>query len=118
MNLISDRENDEIPIFRAFVERTLKKKIKEIDKEQRAKMSGFTSDFWKDRSFFSNDVRLVYSHRPEHRFVDMKVRNHKKKKHREVHNRILMGHYAGIMGELTYGLTESVKENLRQNLKN
>jgi hypothetical protein len=32
-------------------------------------------------------------------------------------NKLIMGHYAGIMGDMTYGLTENVKNNLREELK-
>lgn len=118
MDLILNSKNNDLPIFRAHVERTLKKHISKIDEAQKKKMVSFESDFWKERSFFSNDVRLVYTHRPEHRFVDIKVRNHKFKKNHQIHNRILMGHYSGIMGDLTYGLTENVKADLRKSLKN
>lgn len=122
MDLLNDRKNDELPIFRAFVERVLKKRAGEIDADINKGMSGFSSDFWRDKNFTTSDVSLVYSHLPVHRFVDMKVRKvggkRKPKKNYEIHNRIIMGQFAGIQGELTYGLTEQVKEEIRNNIEN
>ena len=106
MDLLKDRKNDELPIFRAFVERVLKKRAGEIDADINKGMAGFSSDFWKDKNFTTSDVSLVYSHLPVHRFVDMKVRKvggkRTPKKNHEIHNRIIMGQFAGIQGELTY----------------
>ena len=122
MDLLNDRKNDELPIFRAFVERVLKKRAGEIDADITKGMAGFSSDFWKDKNFTTSDVSLVYSHLPVHRFVDMKVRKvggkRKPKKNHEIHNRIIMGQFAGIQGELTYGFTEQVKEEIRNNIEN
>jgi hypothetical protein len=122
MDLLNDRKNDELPIFRAFVERVLKKRAGEIDADINKGMAGFSSDFWKDKNFTTSDVSLVYSHLPVHRFVDMKVRKvggkRTPKKNHEIHNRIIMGQFAGIQAELTYGLTEQVKEEIRNNIEN
>lgn len=122
MDLLNDRKNDELPIFRAFVERVLKKRAGEIDADINKGMAGFSSDFWKDKNFTTSDVSLVYSHLPVHRFVDMKVRKvggkRTPKKNHEIHNRIIMGQFAGIQAELTYGLTEQVKEEIRNNIGN
>lgn len=122
MDLIKDRQNDELPIFRAFVEKVLKKRAGEIDADINKGMAGFSSDFWKDKNFTTSDVSLVYSHLPVHRFVDMKVRKvggkRTPKKNHEIHNRIIMGQFAGIQAELTYGLTEQVKEEIRNNIEN
>ena len=122
MDLLKDRKNDELPIFRAFVERVLKKRAGEIDADINKGMAGFSSDFWKDKNFTTSDVSLVYSHLPVHRYVDMKVRKvggkRKPKKNHEIHNRIIMGQFAGIQAELTYGLTEQVKEEIRNNIEN
>lgn len=122
MDLLNDRKNDELPIFRAFVQRVLKKRAGEIDADINKGMAGFSSDFWKDKNFTTSDVSLVYSHLPVHRFVDMKVRKvggkRKPKKKHEIHNRIIMGQFAGIQAELTYGLTEQVKEEIRNNIEN
>ena len=122
MDLIKDRQNDELPIFRAFVEKVLKKRAGEIDADINKGLAGFSSDFWKDKNFSTSDVSLVYSHLPVHRFVDMKVRKvggkRKPKKNHEIHNRIIMGQFAGIQAELTYGLTEQVKEEIKKEIGN
>lgn len=122
MDLLNDRKNDELPIFRAFVQRVLKKRAGEIDADINKGMAGFSSDFWKNKNFTTSDVSLVYSHLPVHRFVDMKVRKvggkRTPKKNHEIHNRIIMGQFAGIQAELTYGLTEQVKEEIRNNIEN
>ena len=122
MDLLNERKTDELPIFRAFVQRVLKKRAQEIDADITKGMAGFSSDFWKDKNFSTSDVSLVYSHLPVHRFVDMKVRKvggkRKPKKNHEIHNRIIMGQFAGIQAELTYGLTEQVKEEIRNNIEN
>ena len=122
MDLLNERKTDELPIFRAFVQRVLKKRAGEIDAGINKGMAGFSSDFWKDKNFTTSDVSLVYSHLPVHRFVDMKVRKvggkRTPKKNHEIHNRIIMGQFAGIQAELTYGLTEQVKEEIRNNIEN
>ena len=122
MDLLNDRKNDELPIFRAFVQKVLKKRAQEIDADITKGMAGFSSDFWQDKNFTTSDVSLVYSHLPVHRFVDMKVRKvggkRKTKKNHEIHNRIIMGQFAGIQGELTYGLTEQVEEEIRKEIGN
>lgn len=122
MDLINDRKNDELPVFRAFVEQVLKRRSGEILAEQNKTFNGFSNPLWQKRTMQNSDVSLVFSHRIEERFLDMKVRKvegrRKDKKHYDVHNRILMGNYAGIMKELTYGLTEQVKENIRNNFNN
>ena len=122
MDLLNERKTDELPIFRAFVQRVLKKRAQEIDADINKGMAGFSSDFWKDKNFTTSDVSLVYSHLPVHRFVDMKVRKvggkRKPKKNHEIHNRIIMGQFAGIQGELTYVLTEQVKEEIKKDIGN
>ena len=122
MDLLNERKTDELPIFRAFVQKVLKKRAQEIDADINKGMAGFSSDFWKDKNFTTSDVSLVYSHLPVHRFVDMKVRKvggkRKPKKNHEIHNRIIMGQFVGIQGELTYGLTEQVKEEIKKEIGN
>lgn len=121
MDLLNERKNDDLPIFRAFVKRVLEKRAQEINKEIGAGTAGFSSDFWDKRNFTTSDVSLVYSHLPVHRFVDMKVRKvggvRKVKKNHEIHNRIIMGQFAGIQNELTYGLTEQMKESIKKEIE-
>lgn len=120
MDLINDRRSDDTPVFRAYVERVLKKRSKAITAEQNAQIAGFSSGFWKRKHIRSDDTSLIYTHLAAHRFVDMKTRKvdgqKKDKKYHEVHNRILMGNYAGIMNELTYGLTEQMKQMMQEKI--
>lgn len=118
MDLLADRKNDDQPIFRAHVERTLKDHSRKMKDAQNKGMSGFTSDIWRQHHYVTDDHSLSLTHRIEHRFVDMKTRTvqgaKKKKKHHEVHNRIIMGHYNGIMKDLIYGAGEDVAQEMRR----
>lgn len=120
MDLVNDRKISDTPIFRAFVERVLKKRAKDISAAQNEVLSGFASGFWKRRHFKSDDTNLIYTHLAAHRFVDMKTRKvkgrRKDKERHEVHNRIIMGNYAGIMNELTYGLTNQMKKMMQEKI--
>ena len=120
MDLINERRSDDTPVFRAFVERTLKKRSKAIAAAQNEAMSGFSEGFWKRKHIKSDDTSLIYTHLAAHRFVDMKVRKVKgvrrTKDSHEIHNRILMGNYAGIMNDLTYGLTEDMKKMMQEKI--
>lgn len=120
MDLINQRRSDDTPIFRAFVERTLKKRSQQITAAQNEQMAGFASGFWKRKYMKNDDTSLIYTHLAAHRFVDMKTRvvkgKRKDKNSHEVHNRIIMGNYAGIMNELTFGLTEQMKEMMQKKI--
>lgn len=117
MDLLQRRKDDDTPIFRAFVERTLKQHAEKINDAQNKAMSGFSSGFWNQRQISTNSESLILKHPIPERFVDMKSREvdgtKKPKKHHEVHNRIIMGNYNGILMDLTYGLTEDVKAQLK-----
>ena len=120
MDLLKNNTGNDLPIFRAFVEKVLKRRSEEILQDQQKIMAGFSSGFWANRSMQTSTASLIYSHLGVHRFADMKTRKvdgkKKDKTHYEIHNRILMGNFAGIMNELTYGLTENVKAQLRQEI--
>lgn len=120
MDLVNDRKISDTPIFRAFVERVLKKRAKDISAAQNEVLSSFASGFWKRRHFKFDDTNLIYTHLAAHRFVDMKTRKvegrRKDKERHEVHNRIIMGNYAGIMNELTYGLTDQMKKMMQEKI--
>lgn len=118
MDVLNETKNEDVAIFRAHVKRTLKEHAAELDKVQRERISGFSSDFWSNRNITTNEQSLFYRHIGAHRLVDMKTRvvgeRKIKKGYHEVHNRMIMGHYNGIQLDITYGLTEQVKENLRK----
>lgn len=122
MDLLSSRKDDDLAIFRAWTKRTLNKHAEKMRGQIDQEMSGFDSAFWKERSFVTTDQSLFYKHRPENRFVDMKTRNvngvRRPKEFHQIHNKIIMGHYSGIMYDLTYGISETVKEQLRREFQN
>lgn len=130
MDVLGNNSDEELAIFRAFVKRTLKEHVDKIDEEQSSKISAFESDNFDGRSFYSSDVSLKYSHRLIHRVAEMKRRRPRPKKNNQlkpkklikfvkdtqIHNRILMGNFAGIQGQLTYGLTEAVRNQMKKDL--
>lgn len=120
MDLVNDRKISDTPIFRAFVERVLKKRAKDISAAQNEVLAEFSSGFWKRKFIKSDDTNLIYTHLAAHRFVDMKTRKvkgrKKDKESHEIHNRIIMGNYAGIMNELTYGLTDQMKKMMQDKI--
>ncbi len=69
-----------------------------------------------DRSISGAENRLIYTHRPEHRFVDMSSRNTKKGKIRKVshaiHNKILFGRANTIVHRLSFEYTSGMREML------
>lgn len=123
MDVLANKQNDDLPIFRAFCERTLKSHAQKMEEAQKKRMTGFSGDFWEKKSFRTTENSLFYNHLPVHRFNDMKALRGKggfesggkkyKRKNYEIHNRIIMGHYNGIQLDLTYGLTDQVKDDLR-----
>lgn len=125
MDLLEDRKKDEDIIFRAHVERVLKHHANKIDDAINKVVGGFSTDAFSKRTFTADDTSLSYRHAGLLRFVDMKrlarpgtqIKYRRKSVH-EAHNRIIMGHFNGIMGDLIYGLTEEVKAELKAKLDN
>lgn len=125
MDLITDRKADDSPIFRAHVERTLKEHARKMDQKQSQGYSGFTNESFKGRSFTTDGDSLTYTQSALYRFVDMKKlrypgsqNQYKRKKVYDFHNRIIMGHYNGIMKDLIYGAAEDVKADMQAKLDN
>jgi len=120
-NLIAQRKQNTEEILQGrFIRRVLTDVSKDMDQAQRAKMSGFNSNFWNNRSFTVTDSVLEYKHLKQHRYVDMRTRatkdgTKKKKKSHPIHNRIIMGHYNEIIKHLKYGFTDAVKLTLTKN---
>jgi len=121
MPLAENRENLSDQILQGrFIRRVLGDTSKDIDKAQRAYMSGRgfeNNDWYSGRGFVVSENTLGYTHLKKHRFVDMKTRTSKKgrnkKKSHPVHNRIIWGHYNNVIKELHFGFTNAVKEELR-----
>ncbi|WP_332031117.1 hypothetical protein [Kaistella sp.] len=130
MDLIADRKADDSPIFRAHVERTLKEHARKMNQKQSQGYSGFTDEAFRGRSFQTDGDSLTYSHSALYRFVDTKKlrlpggwkkgSNYKYKRQKvyDFHNRIIMGHYNGIMKDLIYGAAEDVKADMQAKLDN
>ena len=100
----------------------MRKRSKEMKARQDKGMAGFSKSVWKDHSYQSDSEFLVLTHRPVHRFVDMKRRRTKSKgiinkKSHAIHNRIVMGNYNGLMKELTFGAGEDAVQNLRNSIQ-
>lgn len=125
MDLLEDRKKDDDMIFRAHVERTLRHHAKKMDQAIQGVVGGFSTDAFSERTFYTDDEFLTYRHAGLLRMVDMKrltkpktqVKYRRAKVH-EAHNRIIMGHFNGIMGDLTYGLTEQIRAELKAELDN
>ncbi len=120
MDLIADRKADDSPIFRAHMERVLKEHARKMDGEQQKGYSGFKDSSFRGRSYSTDGDSLTYTQSALYRFVDMKKlrypgsqNQYKRKKVYNFHNRIIMGHYNGIMKDLIYGAAEDVKADLK-----
>ena len=123
MDLLADRKADDSPVFRAHVERTLKKHAQKMDSEQSKGYSGFSNPSFRGRSYSTDGYSLTYAQSALYRFVDMKKlrypgsqNQYKRKRVYDFHNRIIMGHYNSIMKELTYGVADEVKADLQAKL--
>lgn len=92
----------------------------DLKKEIRNKMRSrnFSSpDFFGEIRTIASEESLVYEHLLKHRFVDMKFhkygKNRVKRKNHQIHNRMLYGKANNLIYRLSYGFTESVKEQLK-----
>lgn len=131
MDLLADRKADDSPIFRAHMERTLKEHARKMNEKQTTGYSKLSDSF--SRVFSSDGDSLTYAHSAFYRFIDMKKlrfrrykdgtpnkyqMQYKRKKVYDFHNRIIMGHYNGIMKELIYGAAAEVEADLRSKFDN
>ncbi|UJF29900.1 hypothetical protein L0B70_00460 [Kaistella sp. 97-N-M2] len=125
MDLLADRKADDSPIFRAHMERTLKEHARKMDEKQSAGYSVFKDPSFSGRSYSTDGDSLTYTQSALYRFVDMKKlrypgtqTQYKRKKVYDFHNRIIMGHYNGIMKDLIYGAAAEVEADLRSKIDN
>lgn len=123
MDLLADRKAEDTPIFKAHMARTLKKHATKMNAEQMKGYSVFKDPSFKGRSYSTDGDSLTYTQSALYRFVDMKKLRHpgsstqyKRKRVYDFHNRIIMGHYNGIMKELIYGAADEVKADLQNKL--
>ena len=125
-DLLADRAvSTDSPIFRANMERIIKRRAKEMDTEQSKGYSAFKNSSFRGRSFITDGDSLTYTHSALYRFMDMKKlrypgtdTQYRRKKVYAFHNRIVMGHYNGMMKELTYGAAEEVTADLKSKFDN
>jgi hypothetical protein len=118
-DLLADRSGSDSPIFRANMERIIKRRAGEMDAEQSKGYSAFKNSSFRGRSFITDGDSLTYTQSALYRFVDMKKlrypgtdTQYRRKKVYAFHNRIVMGQYNGLMKELTYGAADEVKADL------
>lgn len=125
MDVISNNSGTDTPIFRANLERILKRRAGEIDTAQSRGYAAFKNPSFRGRSFSTDGDSIVYSHSALYRFVDMKKlrypgtnTQYRRNKVYAFHNRILMGHYNGLMKELIFTAGFEIQENLRSTIDN
>lgn len=126
MDLLAERATGtDHPIFKANMERLLKEHARQMDETQSEGYSVFSDPAFHGRSFSTDGDSLTYTQSALYRFVDMKKlrypgtqTQYKRSKVYAFHNRIIMGHYNGLMKDLTYGAAEEVKADLIEKLDN
>ncbi|MGV8914378.1 MAG: hypothetical protein ACOH1X_02905 [Kaistella sp.] len=124
MDLLADRKAEDSPIFKAHMERTLKEHARKMNQKQSQGYSELKNPSFHGRSYSTDGDSLTYSHSALYRFIDMKKlrypgtnNQYKRKRVYDFHNRIIMGHYNGIMKDLIYGAAEEVKADLRATIE-
>lgn len=124
MDLLADRKAEDSPIFKAHMERTLKEHARKMNTKQTQGYSGFSDPSFRGRSYSTDGDSLTYTQAALYRFVDMKklrypgtATQYKRKRVYDFHNRIIMGHYNGIMKDLIYGAAEDVKADFRATIE-
>ena len=115
MNLLDTRTDSDKVIEGRFVKHTLEEAGRKLLQAQGNAMTGMRSAFWQNRSISVTDNVMKYQHLKQHRYLDMRTRaqadgTKTKKKSRVIHNKIVMGHYAGIVKELSFGFTDAIKQ--------
>lgn len=126
MDLLAERATGtDHPIFKANMERLLKEHAQKMNQSQSEGYSAFSNPAFHGRSFSTDGDSLTYTQSALYRFVDMKKlrypgtqTQYKRSKVYAFHNRIIMGHYNGLMKDLTYGAAEEVKADLIEKLDN
>lgn len=119
MSIIENRSKrmDEI-LQGKFIHKKLEETGREIQKRQDQVMTSFKSSFWNNRIFSISNGVLTYRHDKRNRFVDMRTRTSKngtkyRKKSKVVHNKIIWGQYNLLVRELSFGYTQTVKEEIK-----
>ena len=120
MDLVGQRkENGEKLILAAFQRRMLQKHADKINEKQNAKMPKFSDSSNASRTFTVDDDTMIYQHKGLLRMVEMKrltkprkTEKYKRKKTYDIHNRIIMGHFGQLGRDLTFGLSDSIRDEI------
>ncbi|KNB60978.1 hypothetical protein [Chryseobacterium sp. Hurlbut01] len=123
MDIIAERAGKEKLIVSAFNRRVLKQHAEKMQKTQNANVPVFSDSSLDFRNIATNDDSLIYRHKGIMRMIDMKrltrpftTQKYNRKPVYNVHNRIIMGHYAGLSKDLTFGLTDAVRQEIMSEL--
>ena len=119
MSIRTDREKNHKAVLEGrYIKIKLEENARDVDAEIKKRMGSFSSSFWSNRSFSVVDNKLTYTHKKQHRFVDMKNRKGKsgikRKKRHTIHNRPIYGHLNNLIRELHFGFTDAVKAEIGQ----
>ncbi|MBQ0139368.1 MAG: hypothetical protein KBT36_08735 [Kurthia sp.] len=121
MNLIElRRDNADHVLRKKFIKRVLTSEGQSILQAQKERMneSNFTNPNFNKTSLEVTDFRATLTFVKLHRFVDMKSRKTKngviKKESYPIYNRIIFGHLNNIIGEISFGYTDTVIEEMKR----
>lgn len=123
MDVVGERAEKEKLIVAAFQKRVLKQHAEKMQKTMNANVPKFTDSALDYRNILTDADSLIYRHKGIMRMVDMKrltlplrSEKYKRKKTYNMYNRIIMGHYSGLSKDLTFGLTEAVRQEIMAEL--
>lgn len=119
MDVVAERAEKEKLIVAAFQKRVLRQHADKMQKTQNANVPKFSDTSLDFRNIVTNEDSLIYRHKGIMRMVDMKrltkplkTDKYKRKKTYNMHNRIVMGHYSGLSKDLTFGLSDAVRQDI------
>lgn len=119
MNVVAERAENEKLIVAAFQKRVLKQHAEQMKKTQNENVPKFRDTSLDFRNIVTDEDSLIYRHKGIMRMVDMKrltrplkTEKYKRKITYNMHNRIIMGHYSAISKDLTFGLSDAVRQDI------
>lgn len=119
MDVVGERAEKEKLIVAAFQKRVLKQHAEKMQKTMNANVPKFTDSALDYRNILTDADSLIYRHKGIMRMVDMKrltlpLRSEKynRKKTYNMYNRIIMRHYSGLSKDLTFGLTQAMRQEI------
>lgn len=120
MDLIGQRQaKGEKLILAAFQRRMLQKHADKINEKQNSRMPSFSDSSNANRTFTVNDDSMIYQHKGLLRMVEIKrltkpnrTEKYTRKKTYDIHNRIIMGHFGQLGRDLTFGFSDSIRDEI------